>query len=82
MAVAQGPVSQKAGRQDGKVESRIIVVNVGDTGHDNKWQVVQEPSDDRVETSVVDMIDIRLAELLETALPTNKVPDDSESDES
>lgn len=50
------------------------MVDVGDTSHDNKWQVVQEPSNDRVETSIVNVVNLRLAELLETPLPADDVP--------
>lgn len=58
------------------------MVDVCDTGHDDEWQVMQEPSDDWVKPGVVDMIDLRLAELLEAALPSDEIPGDSESDES
>lgn len=55
------------------------MVDVGDTCHHNKRQVVQEPSNDGVQTSVVNVINFSLVELLEAPLPAQNVPSDSEA---
>lgn len=82
MTVAQGPVSQEAGCQNGEVQSRVVVVDICDTGHHDEWQVVQEPTNNRVQSSVVDMIDLGLAEFLEATLPSDEVPGDSKPNKS
>lgn len=74
IAVPQNPVDKETQGEDGKVQSRIIVVNVGDTRHDDKGKVVQEPADDGVDAGVVDLINLKVAELLEPALPSHNVP--------
>ena len=49
-------------------------MNVRDTAHGNKGNIVQEPSDNRIETRVMDVIDLCGLEILVAALPAYKVP--------
>lgn len=77
--VTEHPISAEAVREDSEVKSRIVVVNVGDASHNNERQVVQEPSNNRVNTSIVDLVDIDLLELVITALPSDEVPEDDEA---
>jgi hypothetical protein len=72
---ARGPVRAEAGGQDGEVERRIVVVDVGDAGHGDEGQIVQEPADDRVEAGVVDVVDVGLLQLIVAALPPHQVPE-------
>lgn len=72
--VPQRPVHDEAEGQDGKVESWVVVMDVGDTCHGDKRQVVKEPSENWIERSVVDLVDINLLELVIAALPSNEVP--------
>lgn len=58
------------------------MVDVRDTAHDDEGQVVQKPADDGVDTGVVDLIDVGLLELVETALPADCVPANEEGEES
>ena len=72
---ARGPVHAEAGGQDGEVERRVVVVDVGDAGHGDEGQVVQEPADDRVEAGVVDVVNVGLLQLRVAALPPHQVPE-------
>jgi hypothetical protein len=49
-------------------------MNIGDTSHGNKWQVVQEPTKDRIERRIVDLINISLLEVVIASLPSDEVP--------
>lgn len=74
------PVNTESGCQDGKVKSRVIVVDVGDTSHDDEWEVVEDPADQWVDTSVVDLIDFTGTEIHITTLPTDEVPSDDQAE--
>jgi hypothetical protein len=80
--VFQHPVGKKAHVQDGKVESRIIVVNIGDTSHGDEWQIVKEPTNDWIYGGIMNLIDIGLLELVVTTLPSYKIPHNEKSNES
>lgn len=56
------------------------MVNVGDTRHDDKGKVVQEPADDGVYAGVVNLLNLKVVELLESALPSHNVPRHNKSD--
>jgi hypothetical protein len=72
------PVCNEAKGKDGEVESRIVVVDIGDTSHSHEGTVVQEPSDHGVDTGVVDLVDVYLLELSITTLPAYEIPCDHE----
>lgn len=57
-AVSHGPIDQEAQSQDGEIQGRVVVVHVGDTRHDDKRKIVQEPADDGVNTGVVDLVNL------------------------
>jgi hypothetical protein len=42
------PINTESEANDGIVECRVIVVNVGHSGHHDKWQVVQDPANSGV----------------------------------
>lgn len=52
---------------------------VSDSSHGNKWQIVEEPANCWVDTSIVDLVNVPLAELAIASLPTDQIPDDNES---
>lgn len=81
VSVTETPVDQEARCQNGKVKRRVVVMNVGDTGHDNKWKVVKEPANDRVDTSIVDVVDLGLVQLSEATLPADDVPSDRQAED-
>lgn len=56
------------------------MVYIGDTAHRHEGDVMQNPANDRINTSIVDLINVRLLEIVVTALPANKVEDDNESE--
>lgn len=58
------------------------MVDVGDTGHGDEWEVVQEPTDDWVDSGIVDMVDVVLGQLVVATLPADGVPCDDQSEES
>lgn len=75
------PIGDEAESQDGEVECRVVVMDVSDTSHSHKWHVVQEPSDDGVDTCIVDLVDVGLLELVVAALPAHEVPGDHEAED-
>jgi hypothetical protein len=79
--IASVPVEAEARAQDGEVESRVVVVNVGDTGHGDEGQVVQEPAEHGVDAGVVEVVDLGPGELVVAALPADRVPGDHAEEE-
>jgi hypothetical protein len=79
--VTSVPVEAEARAQDSEVESRVVVVNVGDTGHGDERQVVQEPAEHGVDARVVEVVDLRPGELVVAALPADRVPGDHAEEE-
>lgn len=75
------PIDAEAKRQDGEVQRGIVVVDICHARHDHKGEVVQEPSRERVQARVVDVVNVRVAELLVAALPADHVPDDDEGED-
>lgn len=51
------------------------MVHIGDSSHCHKRQVVQEPANYRVDTGVMDLIDIGRFQLIIPALPTDQIPE-------
>ena len=44
--ISQHPIGKKSKGEDGKVKSRVVVVDVRDTSHGDERQVVEEPTND------------------------------------
>lgn len=82
VAVSHEPVNKETESQDGKVQSGIVVVDVGNTCHDDERQVVQEPTNNGVDTRVVHLVEFLLVEVLEATLPAQDVPNNGQTDES
>lgn len=57
------------------------MVDVGDTCHGDERIVVEEPANDRIDTRVVELVDLPLLEIGVAALPANEIPDDHESND-
>ncbi len=55
------------------------MVHVCDTAHGDKRCVVKSPADDGVDTGVVELVDLRLREIVVTALPADQIEDDKET---
>ena len=55
------------------------MVQVRDTCHCNKGHVVQEPADDGIQPSVVDLVDVTFLKFVVAALPADQVPEDNET---
>lgn len=70
------PINAESRDQDRKVERGVIMMHIGNTTHSDERQIVQEPSNDWVETSIVNLIDVDLLEVIVTALPADEVPHD------
>lgn len=73
------PINQEAKGQDGKIQCRVVVVHVGDTRHNNKGEIVKEPSSHGVKSRVVNLVNIVLVEFSESTLPSQDVPNDDEA---
>lgn len=80
-AVAQHPVRQEAEAEDGEVQCWVVMVHICDARHDDERQVVKEPSNDGIETGVMDLINLAAVELFVATLPAYKVPHDNEADD-
>jgi len=77
---ARDPVGAESETEDSKVKSRVVVVDVGDTTHGHERCVMQNPTDDGVDTGVVDLINVLLGQLVVTALPANQVVGDQKTE--
>lgn len=75
------PVDAEPSGEDGKVQGRVVVVDVGHTGHGDEGCVVQDPADDGVDAGVVDEVDVRLAEFVVATLPADEVPEDEQAED-
>lgn len=56
-------------------------MDICDSGHGDKRQVVQKPADDGVDAGVVEVVDIALGEVVVAALPAYAVPDDHQTED-
>src|SRR2546421_12504042 len=54
-------------------------MNVGNSSHGDKGDIMQEPADHGIEAGVVDVINVVLLELSVTALPANGIPNNHEA---
>ena len=54
------------------------MMDVGDTSHGHEGNVVEEPTEDWVQGSVMDLINVDLFEFRVATLPANEVPEDHE----
>jgi len=79
VAVACEPINKEAKVENGEVKSRVVVVHVSNTSHDNKGKVVQEPAGQRIQSCVVDVVDLALGEIVNASLPSKDVPDDDQT---
>ncbi|KAI7092146.1 glycosyltransferase family 39 protein [Hortaea werneckii] len=70
------PVQAEAAGQYGEVKSRVIVVHVGDTRHGHEGKIVEEPTQDRVDTRVVEVIELLPCEFIVATLPADSIPND------
>lgn len=66
-------IKRESEYQNREVQRRIVVVDIGDTGHRNKRDEVQHPADNRVDTRIMDMVDTSLVEVVVSTLPSNEV---------
>jgi hypothetical protein len=73
------PVKAETHGQDGKPQRRVVVVDVSNTAHSHEWQVVEDPTDDRVDSGVMDLVDLALLEVVVASLPADNVPDDDKA---
>lgn len=51
------------------------MMDICNSGHCHKWQIMQEPSNYRVKSGVVDLVDVGRLQFVITALPTDQIPD-------
>lgn len=66
-------INTEAGSKDRKVQCRVVMVHIGDTTHSNEREVVEYPTNNWVDTSVVDLINFVQAEIGVSTLPTDQV---------
>lgn len=75
------PVNTESRSKNSEVERGVVVVDISNTTHSNERQVVEEPTDDGVETRVFDVFDFDGLEIVVTALPADQVPKDYKSED-
>lgn len=68
------PVNEEAKGENGIVEGRVVMVDVGHASHDDEWQIVQDPADDRVKSRVVNVVNFSRAQFPVASLPPQEVP--------
>lgn len=66
-------VEAEPSTKDSEVERRVVVVNVGNTCHGDEGKVMKKPANDRVDSSVVDLIYLTWSQIGISTLPANKV---------
>lgn len=67
------PIYAETCAQNTEPQCRIVVVDVGDTSHEDEWEVVQEPANSRVNSRVVDVFNLVVCKIGVAALPANDV---------
>jgi hypothetical protein len=82
VAVASEPVNKEAKVENGEVESRVVVMHVSNTSHNNKRKVVKKPAGQGVQCRVVNVVNLVLAEIVDTSLPSKDVPDNDQAGDS
>lgn len=80
--VPRVPIHNKPTRQDGEIQRGIVVVHIGNTSHGEERHVVQEPSNQRVQSRVVELVDLCPGELIVSTLPADGVPSNHTEEES
>jgi hypothetical protein len=68
--------------EDRKPQGRVIMMDIGDTAHGKEWQVMQGPTNNWVNTGVVNLINVGLLQVGVPALPSNSVEDDNQTEDS
>lgn len=66
-------VKSEPEHQNCEIQRWVVVVYVGDTRHRDERNVVQKPTNNRVETCIVNMVDPLLVKIIITALPPDEV---------
>lgn len=73
------PVNAEAGGENGEIQGGVVVVHIRYTAHGDEGEVVQEPTNDRVETGVVDLVNVGGLQVRVAALPADEIPEDHET---
>lgn len=68
------PINAKSKDQDGEIKSRVVVMNVCHSSHDDERQIVQEPSEERIYARKVEVVNVVVVQVVVTTLPADKVP--------
>lgn len=68
------PVHNETTREDCEIQRGIVMVHVRHSCHGDERHVVQEPSDQGVQSRVVELVDLLPSELIVAPLPANGVP--------
>jgi hypothetical protein len=75
----QNPIYHESEIQDCKIKCWVIVMYIGNTSHGHKRKVVKEPSENWVESGVMNLVNIGLFEFGVTSLPADQVPHNHKS---
>jgi len=57
------------------------MMDIGNTTHGHEGSVVQCPSDDRIKSGVMDLVNVGLLQVIVTALPAHRVPCDYKTED-
>jgi hypothetical protein len=75
-----GEVQAEAHNDDGKPQSGVVVVHICDTAHGDEWCVVESPANDGIDTCVVEQVDFRLLQVIESTLPADDVKEEKKTE--
>jgi hypothetical protein len=71
------PIEAEAHYHDREPKCRVVMMDIGNTTHSQEGKIVQCPSDDGIDTGVVDLVKVGLLQVVVTTLPAHGVPDDN-----
>jgi len=75
-------VEEEAKDKDGKVESWVVMMDIGNSAHHDERDVMERPTDQWVESVVVPLINILLGKILAASLPSEKINEEGDTKES
>jgi hypothetical protein len=75
-------VEEEAKDEDGKVESWVVMMDIGDSAHHDEWDIMESPTDQWIESVIVPFINILLGEVFAASLPPEKIDKEGNTEES
>lgn len=77
----RGPIRAETHYDDREPQRRVIMMDVGDTTHGDEGDVVQDPSNERVDARVVNLVHVGLLQVVVATLPAHGVEEHNEAED-